>query len=143
MAGKSGQCLCGAVKFRATPKNTDVGVCHCSMCRKTAAGPFFAIDCGDALAFDDETHLGVYGSSDWAERGFCKQCGATLFWRMKDKSINIVAVDAFDDLGDLRLDHEVYIDSKPDYYSFVEKTTQLTEAQVMEMFAAGQDSAEH
>lgn len=140
MGEKTGQCLCGAVKFRATPKTADVGVCHCSMCRRISAGPFFAIDCGDTLVFENEDKLGVYNSSEWAERGFCKDCGSTILWRLKDRSINIVAVDLFDDLEGLRLDHEVYIDEKPDYYRFAEKTTQLTGAQVMEMFA-GQDPA--
>ena len=140
MTKKTGGCLCGAVRFTAVPKSSDVGVCHCSMCRKVAAGPFFAIDCGDTLAFEDETHVGVYGSSDWAERGFCKQCGSTLFWRLKDKSANIVAVDAFDDPGALKLDHEVFIDEKPGYYSFAEKTQQLTGQQVFEMFAGDQNA---
>ena len=140
MGEKTGQCLCGAVKFRATPKAADVGVCHCSMCRRNSAGPFFAIDCGDTLVFENEDTLGVYNSSEWAERGFCKECGSSILWRLKDRSINIVAVDLFDDLEGLRLDHEVYIDEKPDYYRFAEKTTQLTGAQVMEMFA-GQDPA--
>lgn len=140
MTGKTGKCLCGAVRFTAVPKSNDVGVCHCSMCRKSAAGPFFAIDCGDTLAIEDEASVGFYGSSDWAERGFCKQCGSTLFWRMKDKSVNIVAVDAFDDPGALKLDHEVFIDEKPGYYSFAEKTQQLTGQQVFEMFAGDQNA---
>ena len=141
MSEKSGQCLCGAVKFSATPKSGDVGVCHCSMCRRIAAGPFFAIDCGPNLKFEDDAKVGVYGSSDWAERGFCKSCGSVLFWRLKDKSINIVSIDALDEPGDLKLDHEVFIDEKPSYYSFAEKTQQLTGQQVMEMFAAGQDNS--
>lgn len=138
MVEQSGQCLCGAVKFTATPKNSDVGVCHCSMCRKHAAGPFFAVDCGDTLKFEDEAHVGVYGSSDWAERVFCTKCGSTLLWRLRDRSTNIVAVDAFNDLGDLKLDHEVFIDEKPGYYSFAEKTQQMTGQQVFEMFAGDQ-----
>lgn len=140
MNEKSGRCLCGSVKFRASPKKAEVGVCHCSMCRKSAAGPFFAIDCGDSLVFDDETTLGVYGSSEWAERGFCNQCGSTVFWRLKDRSANIVAIDLFDDPGELKLDHEVFIDEKPGYYSFAEKTHQLTGKQVFEMFSASQEN---
>lgn len=138
MSEKTGQCLCGAVKITATPKNGDVGVCHCSSCRKNVAGPFFAIDCGDTLKFADETHLGVFGSSEWAERGFCKQCGSALFWRLKDRSTNLVAIDIFDDIDGLRLDHEVFIDEKPGYYSFAEKTQQMTGEQVFEMFASAQ-----
>lgn len=139
MSGNSGKCNCGAVKFTATPKSGDVGVCHCGSCRRMSAGPFHALDCGDTLKFDNEDNVGVYNSSSWAERGFCKQCGTVLFWRLKDNSIATVSVDAFDDLGDLKLDHEVFIDEKPDYYSFAQKTTQLTGQQVFDMFAGNQE----
>ncbi len=126
MTTRSGQCLCGALKFTATPKNGDVGVCHCATCRRGTAGSYFAIDCGDTLAFENENALGVYNSSEWAERGFCTKCGSPIFWRTKDKTVNIVSVNAFDDAGELRLDHEVFIDEKPAYYSFAEKTKQMT-----------------
>lgn len=140
MTEKSGRCLCGAVKFKAVPKNREVGVCHCSMCRRNNAGPFFAIDCGDTLAFEDEANVGVYDSSDWAQRGFCRQCGSSLFWRLKDKSMSAVAADAFDDLDGLEFTHEVFIDEKPGYYSFAQKTRQLTGQQVFEMVGADQDA---
>ncbi len=138
MTAKSGQCLCGAVKFTAAPKNGDVGVCHCSTCRRGTAGSYFAIDCGDTLKIESESALGIYNSSDWAERGFCKTCGSPIFWRTKDRKSNIVSINAFDDVGELRLDHEVFIDEKPGYYSFSEKTQQMTGAQVFEMFANAQ-----
>lgn len=136
MSEKSGKCLCGAVTFKATPKTHDVGVCHCNMCRRQNAGPFFAIDCGDKVSFDDENAIGLYASSDWAERGFCKACGSTLFWRLKDKSVTIMAADIFDDLGELKLDHEVFIDEKPGYFSFAEKTKQMTGEEVFAAFGA-------
>jgi len=136
---KTGQCLCGAVKFKATPKNTDVGVCHCAMCRRGTAGPYFAVDCGDTLQIEDEKNLTVYNSSEWAERAFCNKCGSPLVWRTKDRKTNIVSINAFDDIGELRLDHEVFIDEKPGYYAFSEKTQQLTGAQVFEMFAGSSE----
>ncbi len=141
MSEKSGKCNCGAVAFKATPKNGDVGVCHCSKCRRMAAGPFFALDCGDTVKFESEESVGVYNSSEWAERGFCKQCGSVLFWRTKDRAVNIVSVDAFDDPIDLTLDHEVFIDEKPGYYSFAEKAKQMTGQECFEQFAAEQEKS--
>jgi len=141
MGVKSGQCLCGAVKFTAAPKDSDVGVCHCSMCRRGTAGPYFAIDCGESLKFENEEKLGVYVSSDWAERGFCTQCGSPLFWRTKDRKTNIVSINAFDNVDDLRLDHEVFIDEKPGYYAFSQDTKQMTGAEVFAMFASGETEA--
>ena len=37
----SGQCLCGAVRYRFTKKPGGAHVCHCRMCQK-AFGSFFA-----------------------------------------------------------------------------------------------------
>ena len=31
-----GSCLCGAVVFEITGKTTDIGMCHCSKCRKVS-----------------------------------------------------------------------------------------------------------
>lgn len=137
---KTGQCLCGEVKFEAEPKIGEVGVCHCGMCRKGTAGPYFAVDCGDTLKFEDETRLGVYASSVWAERVFCKTCGSPIVWRTKDRRLNVVSVNTFDDVSELILDHEIFIDEKPNYYSFEQKTRQMTGAQVFEMFAAEQEN---
>ena len=105
-----------------------------------AAGPFFALDCGDTVQFASEDNVGVYESSDWAERGFCNKCGSVLFWRTKDRSVYIVSVDAFEDAGDLILDHEVFIDEKPGYYSFAEKTKQMTGQECFEQFANAQEN---
>ena len=31
-----GSCLCGAIQFEVTGKTTDLGMCHCSKCRKVS-----------------------------------------------------------------------------------------------------------
>ena len=64
----TGGCLCGAVKFTAVPANREVGVCHCGMCRRWAAGPFFAMECEGTVKVADEANLGVYPSSEGAAR---------------------------------------------------------------------------
>ncbi len=134
----SGGCLCGAVRFTATPKNNEVGVCHCSMCRRWGAGPLFAIDCADTFKAESDDQLSVYASSDWGERGFCRTCGTSLFWKMKDKGMYIVSVDAFDDPGALTFSHEIFIDEKPNHYEFANQTQKMTGAEVFAMFA-GED----
>ncbi|MBY0423352.1 MAG: GFA family protein [Parvularculaceae bacterium] len=138
MTQSAGQCLCGAVTFTATFAGGDVGVCHCGMCRRWAAGPFFGVT-ADRLDMVKDAALGVFVSSDWAERGFCKACGSPLFWRMRDKSMTVVSVNALDAAGPCKLDHEVFIDEKPAYYSFKEGAHQMTGAQLMAMFAPGKD----
>ncbi len=131
----TGSCLCNAVTFTANAMDHDVGACHCAMCRKWSGGPLLAVDCGSDVEFSGEQAISVFDSSQWADRGFCSQCGSHLFWRLKQTNQHIMPAGLFD-AGDLVLDHQVFIDEKPDYYSFSEKTTDMTGEQVFAMFAA-------
>jgi hypothetical protein len=133
---KSGGCLCGAVRFTAVPgKQHEFGVCHCSMCRKWAAGPFFAVECGDTVKIEDPSKLGTYKSSEWAERSFCKQCGSVLFYRLVAMNYYVVSAEAFDNTAGFVLTSQVFIDEKPAYYDFANKTVTMTGAEVFALFA--------
>jgi hypothetical protein len=138
---QSGGCLCGAVRFTASPSDHEVGVCHCSMCRRWSAGPFMVRDCGTTLKVEDTSSLGTYRSSEWAERGFCKQCGTPLYYRLIDKDSYFVSAEAFDDVKDITFTTQIFIDEKPNYYDFANKTRTMTGAEVFALFAPGGDEA--
>jgi len=129
-----GQCLCGGVKVEVKEAKDELGVCHCGSCRSWGAGPFLGLDCGTTAEFNGEGNINVYDSSDWAERGFCNKCGSNLFYRFKANKQTIVSSEIFKGL-DLKMDHQIYIDSKPAYYHFKEDTKVMTEAEVIEAFA--------
>ena len=131
----TGSCLCQSVTVETDKLDTGVGVCHCSMCRKWSGGPWLATDCGDAVRFTGEEHISRYDSSEWAERGFCKQCGTHLFYRIKAKNQYIMSVDLFSDVGpDMVMDHQIFIDEKPAYYDFANETKNMTGAEVFAQF---------
>jgi hypothetical protein len=123
---KTGHCLCGAVRFKATPRREEMGVCHCGMCRRWSGGTFMAVDCGTSVEIEDDTRLGVYVSSDWGERVFCKSCGSTLFWRMRDGSDTVVSAQAFDEPADFRFVSEIFTDEQPPNYAFANDTRRMT-----------------
>ena len=131
----TGGCLCGAVRFTAVLKNREIGACHCSMCRRWTAGPFLTLECGSALKIEDASSLGAYRSSDWAERAFCKRCGTPLFYRLIDKDFYAVSAEAFDDRSGYVFASEIFIDEKPAYYEFANKTQKMTGAEVFAAFA--------
>ena len=134
-ASKTGQCLCGAVTFTATNVNTNLNACHCGMCRRWSGGPFMALSCGREVDFDGEENIAVFDSSEWAERGFCKQCGSHLFYRLKDTAEMEIPVGLFEgNTDDLKFELQVFIDHKPDYYSFANQTETMTEQQVIEKY---------
>jgi hypothetical protein len=139
LAPLSGGCLCGAIRYNAVPQKLDMDVCHCGMCRRWSGGVFMAVPCSD-VAIEDETELGAYVSSDWAKRQFCKTCGTSLFWRLREGGDHIaVAFQSFDDTSSFAFVAEIFIDEKPPLYAFAGERPRLTGAEVMAKFAAAQE----
>lgn len=130
-----GHCLCGKVKVHAASLSKKIGACHCGMCRRWSGGPLLAVDCGTDVSFEGEENISVYDSSDWAQRGFCKRCGSHLFYRLRQSGQYIMGVGLFDDCKGLVFDHQIFIEEKPDYYSFANDTHNMTGAEVFAKFA--------
>ncbi len=90
----------------------------------------------DSISYEGEDQLGIYESSNFAERGFCKTCGSNLFYRVKESQLTVLWSGAIDDPSVLKLEGEIYIDAKPDFYDFVGDHPRLTEAQFLEQIKA-------
>ncbi len=131
-----GSCLCGAVSLSTTSMNPQIAACHCNMCRKWGGGALLAVECGSDLSFSGEENIGIYQSSEWAERGFCKKCGSHLFYRLKQNHQYFIPVGIFDNSEGLIFTHQVFIDEKPEYYSFANQTKNMTGEEVFEQFAS-------
>lgn len=134
----TGQCMCGAVTFTATARKPNVSACHCDMCRRWSAGPFMALSC-QAVTFEGQDNISRTRSSNWAERGFCKQCGSNLFYHLVDSGDYQMAAGLFDDQSKLRLSLQVFTDEKPDFYEFGNQTKMMTGAEVIALFASETD----
>lgn len=131
-----GKCLCGAVTVSVEKLSEKVGVCHCTMCRKWSGGPWLALECNGAVSWEGEENIATYHSSDWADRGFCKKCGTHLFYKLKAvHSQYFMPVGLFDQEARYRLDHQIFIDEKPEFYNFSEKTQDMTGAEVFAKFS--------
>ncbi|MEL6371311.1 MAG: GFA family protein [Pseudomonadota bacterium] len=133
---RTGQCLCGTVKYKAHLKNNQMDACHCRMCQRNVGGPLMAINANTLDVVAGEAYLGAYQSSDWASRYFCKRCGSSLFWKMKDGSFISINAGSLDDQSDLEFTTEIFIDEKPPHYSFAEDTKKMTGAEVIAAFSA-------
>jgi hypothetical protein len=127
------KCLCGAVEIHVANVSEKVGACHCGTCRKWGGGPLLAVDCGTDVSFTGEQHITSYNSSDWAERGFCSRCGTHLFYRVKQTGQYIMPAGLFEDMN-YDFDHQIFIDTKPDFYSFENKTKNMTGEEVFAAF---------
>ena len=132
----SGSCLCGSVRVSAQNATNKVGACHCSMCRKWGGGPYMEVDCGTEVSFIGEENITVYNSSDWADRGFCNSCGSHLFYRLKESKQYMIPVGLFDEQDFFVFENQVFIDKKPSFYSFANKTNDMTEAEIFDMYGS-------
>ena len=134
----SGSCLCGAVRVAGKTQTDSVAACHCTICRNWGGGPLLVVDCAADLRIENEASVSVYPSSEWAERGFCRHCGTHLFYRLKEGPRYFVPVGLFGKDGAWALDHQIFIDEKPDFYAFANPTTNMTGAEVFAQFQSEQ-----
>lgn len=104
-----GRCLCGKVKVKAEQVVLRAGVCHCLYCQKWSGGPLFTVDCGTEVKLEGSCFVSTFNSSDWAERGFCNNCGTHLFYRLKQNSQYFMPVGLFEQLKDLVFDHHILL----------------------------------
>lgn len=130
-----GHCLCGKVRLKVEGAGDAVGACHCGICRRWSGGPMLAIDTHGAVEIEGAAHVGVYASSDWAERGFCRECGTHLFYRLKDGGLHGLPVGLFGDEG-WAFEQQIFIEEKPGFYEFANQTRMLTGEEV---FAQAQE----
>lgn len=133
----NGQCLCGAVSYIARLEKEEFGACHCEMCRRWTGGVNLSFDGGKDVRFSGNS-LALYDSSPWAERGFCSKCGSSLFYRSKANNGYHISIGSLVDkslISSMKFASQIYIDSKPSSYEFLNKTNDMTEAEVIAFYS--------
>jgi len=135
ISASRGQCLCGKVQFTSEPVS-DIGICHCETCRRWGGSPGFAAHLSGTPDISGGELITWYESSEWAERGFCSNCGSNLFYRLKGEPPKyFVMAGTYDDQSGFRLNGQIFIDEKPDFYDFAGDIPSMTGAEVFAMYA--------
>ena len=118
MSDFTGGCYCRAVTFRAEDvQPRSVAVCHCRQCRQFAGYTWATTSVPKAaLEVSGQDKVRWFQSSDTAKRGFCTDCGSTLFWDEADNANMSISVGAVDDEAALTLGKHIYVEDKPPYY---------------------------
>lgn len=114
----TGSCLCGAVRYEVTGALRDVVLCHCAMCRKTHGhiGAYTATPKG-SLRLTEARGLRWYPSSAHARRGFCSECGGSLFFDPVTKDYMALAAGTLDSPTGLKTTVQIHVASAGDYYA--------------------------
>jgi hypothetical protein len=93
-----------------------------------------AVECGDSLTVSDVACVIRYQSSEWAQRGFCAKCGTHLFYFLEPANQYHIPAGLLDIEVEYKLSHQIFIDEKPEYYSFSNETQNMTGTQVFAHF---------
>jgi hypothetical protein len=81
-AAWTGRCECGAVAFEVFGPLRGPVACGCSQCRRTCSTTaVFSSVMNSDLVMTESSGVAWYRSSEGAQRGFCKGCGSTLFFK--------------------------------------------------------------
>ncbi|WP_411727732.1 GFA family protein [Methyloglobulus sp.] len=81
----TGGCLCGKVRYEISAKPVSTALCHCRTCQKAVGAPHFAALFVPASALtitgDHKEYASIAASGNTMYRGFCPECGTSLFGR--------------------------------------------------------------
>lgn len=112
-----GSCLCGEIKYEIKSFAPGIANCHCSMCRKfhgAAYATYGTTDKADLKWISGENFIKTFRSSDTAERGFCSNCGSSIYFKLLQHDSNYeITLGTLDDEPNHPVNANIYCTSKP------------------------------
>jgi hypothetical protein len=117
----SGGCLCGAVRYEVGGTLRDVINCHCSVCRRWHGhhGAYTSTAL-EGLRLVEDRGLAWYESTSdetaGVRRGFCRECGSSLFWHPSGAPAIAIAAGSLDAPTGLRTVAHLWTSRQSDYY---------------------------
>lgn len=111
-----GSCLCGSIQYDIKGLSPGIAKRHCSMCRRASGSAYGVLG---TVALEDITRVKgseltrEFTSSPEAKRGFCPNCGSSLYFKLLgDRAPYEIAIGALDEEPDHPVD-AIFFTSKP------------------------------
>jgi hypothetical protein len=129
----TGGCLCGAVRYEIKGDLRCIVNCHCSKCRRFHGnyGAYTSTDWAN-LSFVEQRGLKWYRSvtdeTPNVHRGFCSECGASLFWYPRGREKVAVAAGSLDEPTHLKTIGHIWMSQRGDYYDINDDLPQFEKA---------------
>lgn len=115
----NGSCFCGTVRFHFELPSKWCAHCHCSMCRKVHGAGYVTwvgFEQSKYTLDEGENELTWFQSSTGASRGFCNQCGSSMFFKADRWAGELhVALASLDDPIDRKPHAHAFHDSHVDW----------------------------
>ena len=127
-----GGCLCGEIQYEIQGEPRDIVNCHCSKCRKFHGnyGAYTSVPV-ENLNIIQQKSLKWYKSpadeTPNVHRGFCSECGSSLFWHPKDQPNIAIAAGSLNSPTNLKTMGHVWCSQIADYYKIEDDLPQFEE----------------
>jgi hypothetical protein len=112
MTSYRGGCLCGVTRYLADTEPINQRICHCRLCQRAIGAAFNA---RVLLRMADVEVTGparfIHSSPD-LERGFCSECGTSMFSRRASAGVIEVTTGSLDDPSLFRPEMHIWTASK-------------------------------
>lgn len=117
----TGGCLCGAVRYEVNGPLRDVVNCHCRMCQRLHGnfGPHSKARKVD-IKITRDNGLAWYKTSEIARRGFCRECGSSLFWEPFDLDATGIIAGSLDGPTGLKTIGHIFVAEKCDFHEITD-----------------------
>lgn len=123
---RTGGCVCGSVRFRASGEPLRVTICHCRWCQRrtgTAFGTEVVFGSGQVVFTGQDITRYRHTSDEsgrWLDVEFCARCGSNLGFTLQAvPEIRTLPAGAFDEADWIRADRykfrHVYLRSRRDW----------------------------
>jgi hypothetical protein len=126
----TGGCLCGAVRYEILGKLRGVVNCHCSKCRRFHGnfGSYTSIKSENLILVEQRGLKWFKSESDETpnvHRGFCAECGSSIFWHPKGQGHIAVSAGSLDEPTNLQIIGHVWTSQISDYYEILDDLPQF------------------
>ena len=115
-------CLCGEIQLKTKGFLRHVLNCHCYQCMKTHGNyAAYTTSLDKDIEFIKKRTLKWFRSSKKAKRGFCKKCGASIFFKFLNSDSISIAAGMFQNPTNLKTKMNIFVKGKLDYYKLNNK----------------------
>ncbi len=110
-------CLCGGIQLKTNGLHRNIQNCHCIQCMKTHGNYAAYTNVEEQnIKFIKSTTLKWFRSSKKAKRGFCRRCGASIFFKIIGAKNISIAAGMFSKTIKLKTIANIFVKGRMDYY---------------------------
>jgi len=114
----TGGCACGGVRYEVRGPLRDIIACHCEQCRRTSGHFVAATACRRGVfSLPKSTTLKWFIAVPGYRRGFCSECGSSLFYEEIGGERVSIAAGTLDEPQGLKIAAHIFVAEAGDYYS--------------------------